>query len=132
MKNLKAVIVDEERLARVNMRRLLEPFSEIEIAGEACSCESALELINLNNPQLVFLDIQLHGETGFDLIELIDTSIKIIFVTAYDEKAICANELKAVDYLSKPVNPEKLKETIERVQIQIKQPEMQNEVICVF
>ena len=49
MKNLKAVIVDEERLARINMRRLLEPFSEIEIAGEACSCESALELINLQN-----------------------------------------------------------------------------------
>ena len=88
MTNLKAVIVDEERLARVNLRRLLEPFPEIEIAGEANSCESALELINLNNPQLIFLDIQLRGETGFDLLELIDKAINIIFVTAYDENAI--------------------------------------------
>ncbi len=115
MTNLKAIIVDEERLARVNLRRLLEPFPEIEIAGEARSCASALELINLHNPQLIFLDIQLHGETGFDLLELIDNSIKIIFVTAYDEYAIRAFEMNAVDYLSKPVNPERLRVAIERV-----------------
>jgi two-component system LytT family response regulator len=115
MTNLKAIIVDEERLARENLRRLLEPFPEIEIAGEARSCASALELINLHNPQLIFLDIQLHGETGFDLLELIDNSIKIIFVTAYDEYAIRAFDVNAVDYLSKPVNPERLRVAIERV-----------------
>jgi two-component system LytT family response regulator len=115
MTNLKAIIVDEERLSRVNLRRLLEPFPEIEIAGEASSCAGALELINLHSPQLIFLDIQLHGETGFDLLELIDNSIKIIFVTAYDEHAIRAFEMNAVDYLSKPVNPDRLKVSIERV-----------------
>ncbi len=115
MTNLKAIIVDEERLSRVNLRRLLEPFHEIEIAGEARSCASALELINLHNPQLIFLDIQLSGETGFDLLELINNSIKIIFVTAYDEYAIRAFDMNAVDYLSKPVNPERLKVAIERV-----------------
>lgn len=115
MTNLKAIIVDEERLSRVNLRRLLEPFHEIEIAGEASSCASALELINLHNPQLIFLDIQLHGETGFDLLELIDNSIKIIFVTAYDEYAIRTFEVNAFDYLSKPVNPERLRVAIERV-----------------
>jgi len=115
MTNLKAIIVDEERLARVNLRRLLERFPEIEIAGEASSCASALERINLYNPRLIFLDIHLSGETSFDLLELIDNSINIIFVTAYDEYAIRAFDVNAVDFLSKPVNPERLKVAIERV-----------------
>jgi two-component system, LytTR family, response regulator len=115
MTNLNAIIVDEERLARVNLRRLLEPFPEIEIAGEASSCASALELINIHNPQLIFLDIQLSGETGFDFLELIDNSIKIIFVTAYDEYAISTFDMNLADYLSKPVNPELLRLAIERV-----------------
>ena len=112
---INAIIVDEERLARVNLRRLLEPFPEIEIAGEASSCASALELINLHSPQLIFLDIQLRGETCFDFLELIDNSIKIIFVTAYDEYAIRAFDVNAVDYLSKPVNPERLRVAIGRI-----------------
>ncbi|MBK7712344.1 MAG: response regulator [Bacteroidales bacterium] len=78
MIQIKAIIVDDERLARVNLIKLLEPHPEIEIVGEAASCESALELINAYKPQLVFLDIQLGGETGFDLMELIDNSIKIV------------------------------------------------------
>ena len=115
MTNLKAIIVDDERLARVNLKKLLEPHHEIEIAGEASSCEGAVELINLYKPQLIFLDIQLSGETGFDLLELIDNSIKIVFVTAYDEFAIRAFEVNAIDYLLKPVNPERLKVSIERI-----------------
>ena len=128
MTNLKAVIVDEERLARVNLRKLLECIPEIEIAGEADSCENALELINLKNPQLIFLDIQLRGETGFDLLELIDKAINIIFVTAYDENAICAFKVKAVDYLSKPVNPERLRETIERVKTRENKPKSETRI----
>jgi two-component system LytT family response regulator len=131
MKNLNAIIVDEERLARVNLRRMLEPFPEIEISGEANSCESALKLINLNKPHLVFLDIQLRGETCFDLLELIDNSIKIIFVTAYDEDAICTTEVNVVDYLTKPVRLERLREAIERVK-QLKQHPKRNEDICVI
>jgi two-component system LytT family response regulator len=115
MTNFRAIIVDDERLARVNLKKLLEPHPEIEITGEASSCESALELINLYKPQLIFLDIQLSGESGFDLLELIDNSIKIVFVTAYDEYAIRAFEVNAIDYLLKPVNPERLKVSIERV-----------------
>jgi two-component system, LytTR family, response regulator len=115
MINLKAIIVDDERLARVNLRKLLEPHPEIEIAGEAGSCQSAIDLINMYNPQLIFLDIQLSGETGFHLLEMIDSSIKIIFVTAYDEYAMRAFEVNAIDYLLKPVNPERLKRSIERV-----------------
>jgi len=115
MTNIKAIIVDDERLARVNLKKLLEPFKEIEIVGEASSCKSTVELISLYKPELIFLDIQLSGETGFDLLELIDNSIKIIFVTAYDEYAIRAFEVNVIDYLLKPVNPERLKKSIERV-----------------
>jgi two-component system LytT family response regulator len=115
MTSLKAIIVDDERLARLNLRKLLNPYPEIDIAGEASSCENAMELIRLFNPQLIFLDIQLSGETGFDLLDLIDNSIKIIFVTAFDEYAIRAFEVNAIDYLLKPVNPERLKAAIERV-----------------
>lgn len=115
MTKLNAIIVDDERLARVSLKKLLEPHREIEVTGEANSIERALELINLDKPHLIFLDIQLSGETGFDLLELIDNSIKIVFVTAYDEYAIRAFEVNAVDYLLKPVNPERLKISIERV-----------------
>jgi two-component system LytT family response regulator len=120
MANLKAIIVDDERLARLNLKKLLEPYSEIEIVGEASSCKGAIDMINQYNPELIFLDIQLSGETGFDLLEIIDNSIKIIFVTAYDEYAIRAFEVNAIDYLLKPVNPERLKVSIERVIIREK------------
>ncbi len=115
MVNLKSIIVDDERLARVNLRKLLENHQEIEIIGEADSCKSALEIINLQKPHLIFLDIQLGGETGFDLLDKIDNSIKIIFVTAFDEYAIRAFEINAVDYLLKPVNPERLKVSVGRI-----------------
>jgi two-component system, LytTR family, response regulator len=115
MKNFKAIIVDDERLARVNLRKMLGSNPEIEIVGEAGSCCSAVELIKLHDPGLIFLDIQLNGETGFDLLELIDKSIKIVFVTAYDEFALRAFEVNAIDYLLKPLNPLRLKESIERV-----------------
>jgi two-component system LytT family response regulator len=115
MTNLKAIVVDEERLARVNLRRLLEHFPEIEIAGEACSCESTLELIKIHNPTLVFLDIELRGESGFDLLDSIDNSINIVFVTAYEKSAVCNFKGSNFDFLTKPVNPERLREAIERV-----------------
>jgi two-component system LytT family response regulator len=115
MTNLKAIIVDDERLARVNLRKLLQAHPVIEITGETSSCEGAVELINQHNPQLIFLDIQLSGETGFDLLEMISNSIKIIFVTAFDEYAIRAFEVNAIDYLLKPVNPERLKVAVGRV-----------------
>ena len=102
MTRLKAIIVDDERLARVNLIKLLESVQEIEIVGEADSCKTALEVIGEQKPQLIFLDIQLCGETGFDLLEMIKHSIKVIFVTAFDEYAIRAFEVNAVDYLLKP------------------------------
>jgi two-component system LytT family response regulator len=128
MTNLKAIVVDEERLARVNLRRQLEHFPEIEITGEAYSCESALEQINLNNPKLIFLDIQLHGETGFDLLEFLDNSINIIFVTAYEKNAIHTFEGNNIDYLTKPVNPDRLREVIERVKRRENKPKNETRI----
>ncbi len=110
-----AIIIDDERLARVNLKRLLESYSEIEVVAEAGSCASAIKAIKTFKPGVVFLDIQLMGETGFDLLEKIGPYRKIVFVTAYNEYAIRAFEINAIDYLLKPVNPLRLAETIKRL-----------------
>lgn len=118
MTKIPCIIVDDERLARVNLKRLLEPYPGIRIVGEAGSCREAVHLIDQYQPQLIFLDIQLIGESGFDLLEKIDSKVQVVFVTAYDEYAIRAFEINAVDYLLKPVNPERLKKTVERITTQ--------------
>ena len=115
MNKLEAIIIDDERLARINLKNLLIPYSNIEIVDEADSCKEAIEAIQDKNPQVIFLDIQLIGESGFDILDKIDQTIKVVFVTAFDEYAIRAFEINAVDYLLKPVNPERLKKTINRL-----------------
>jgi len=122
MTMIKAIIVDDERLARVNLKKLLEVHPEIDVVGEADSCQGAMEEIHRCKPQLIFLDIQLGGETGFDLLEEIDNSIRIIFVTAYDDYAVRAFEVNATDYLLKPVNPDRLRVALERIVNQESEP----------
>ena len=111
----KAIIIDDERLARREMRRLLAEFDEIAVAGEAENLAEAVELIEREKPHIVFLDIQLGGENGFDLLERTTRDFKLIFVTAFDAYAIRAFEVNALDYLLKPVNPERLAKAIERI-----------------
>jgi two-component system, LytTR family, response regulator len=111
----KTVIVDDERLARREMRRLLAEFAEIAVTGEAENLTEAIELIEKQRPDIVFLDIQLSGENGFDLLEKTRQSFKLVFVTAFDAYAIRAFEVNALDYLLKPVNPERLAKAIERL-----------------
>jgi len=111
----KAIIVDDERLARAEMRRLLADFDAITVIGEAEGLTQARTLIKNEKPQIVFLDIQLSGESGFDLIEQISPEMKVIFVTAFDEFAIRAFEVNALDYLLKPVNPDRLAAAIKRL-----------------
>ncbi len=113
-KESRAVIIDDERLARNDLRSMLSEYSDIEIVGEADSVGKAIELINREDPDLLFLDIQMPGESGFDLLEKIDFRARVIFVTAFDEYAIRAFEVEAIDYLLKPVNPERLKSALER------------------
>jgi two-component system LytT family response regulator len=113
---LKALIVDDERLARKELRSLLAEHTEIEIVGEAESINQATDLIEAQKPTVVFLDIQLANENGFDLLERIGSvDFKTIFVTAFDAYAIRAFEVNALDYLLKPVNPERLKTAVEKV-----------------
>jgi len=111
----KTIIIDDERLARKEMRGLLSEFDEIGVVGEAENLIEAVNLIQREKPNVVFLDIQLSGENGFDLLEKIEQNFKLIFVTAFDAYAIRAFEVNALDYLLKPVNPERLAKAIERL-----------------
>lgn len=111
----KAIVVDDEKLAREDLKVLLREFSEIEVIGEAETVEETKTLIKNLNPNLIFLDIQMPGKSGFDLLEEIQTNAKIIFVTAYDEYAIRAFEVNAKDYLLKPVIKERLAIAIDRL-----------------
>ncbi len=97
------------------MRRLLAEYDEIAVVGEAENLSEAIELIEKEKPNIVFLDIQLSGENGFDLLERVEQNFKLIFVTAFDAYAIRAFEVNALDYLLKPVNPERLAKAIARL-----------------
>jgi two-component system LytT family response regulator len=112
-----AIIVDDERLARQDLKSILDEFDEIECIGEAKNIITAKELLKKSNPNLLFLDIKMPGESGFDLIEFVDENTHIIFVTAFDEYAIKAFEVNALDYLLKPVSKERLALSIERLQL---------------
>ncbi len=112
---IKALLIDDERLARNEMRRLLQQFDEVEIVGEAANADEALSLIEKQQPDLLFLDIQMPGKTGFELLEELDSAPPVIFVTAYDEYAIKAFEVNALDYLLKPVDEKKLETALQKV-----------------
>ena len=114
-KKLKVVIVDDEPLAREKLRDLLFEFTNVNLLGEAEDVKSATELINSVNPDCILLDIQLAGESGFDVLKEISNKINVIFVTAYDKYAIRAFEVNAFDYLMKPVKKSRLREAIERL-----------------
>jgi two-component system, LytTR family, response regulator len=119
----RTIIVDDERLARNKLRAMLAKHQEIEVAGEADSVASAARIIEDLAPDLVLLDIQMPGESGFDLLNKVTGDFKVIFVTAFDEYAIRAFEVNALDYLLKPVNPKRLARSIERLFIEATPPE---------
>ncbi|WP_138477877.1 LytR/AlgR family response regulator transcription factor [Dyadobacter bucti] len=121
---MRTLIVDDERLARNELKRLLDPYTKIEIVGEAANAEEALVLIEQLQPDLLFLDIQMPGKNGFELLSAIEgKSPEVIFTTAYDEYAIKAFEFNALDYLLKPIDTERLKDTIHRIEENQAQPE---------
>jgi len=112
---LKVVLIDDERLARSELKRLLQEFPDVEVIGEAANATEGLEKIETLNPDVVFLDIQMPGKTGFDMLTQLDKAPHIIFVTAYDEYALKAFEVNALDYLMKPVEPKRLAEALLKV-----------------
>lgn len=122
----KALVVDDERLARKDLSNMLSELDGVQVIGEAEDVPSALKAIEELKPDIVFLDIQMPGQTGFDLVEQVDFPGKIIFVTAYDEFALRAFEINALDYLMKPVNKDRLQKSIERIETEEK-PTQDNE-----
>jgi two-component system LytT family response regulator len=112
---MRAVIVDDERIARRELRRLLAAHPEIEIIGEAANGDEALAFIQKNEPDLVFLDIEMPGMTGFDLLDRLRDVPDVIFTTAYDQHALKAFEVNALDYLLKPIAAPRLAAALQKV-----------------
>jgi two-component system, LytTR family, response regulator len=118
-KKLRALIVDDEELARFVVRELVEAHSEIEVVAECVNGFEAVKAVAEHKPDLLFLDVQMPKLTGFDVLELIGTDTPVIFVTAYDEFAMKAFEVHAVDYLLKPVGKERFEAALERAKERI-------------
>lgn len=115
---IRAIIIDDERLARNELKKLLMDFPEIEVISEATNASEGIEQIESLNPELIFLDIQMPGKTGFDLLGELDKTPHVIFTTAYDEYALKAFEVNALDYLVKPVEPKRLADAIQKLHLQ--------------
>jgi DNA-binding LytR/AlgR family response regulator len=116
---IRALLVDDEDLARIALRRALEPERDIEIVGEAANGIEAIEMIGELRPDLVLLDIEMPGFDGFEVVQQLSDPPVIVFVTAYDEYAVRAFEANAIDYLLKPVQPERLSRALARVRQRI-------------
>ncbi|MFN8252237.1 MAG: response regulator [Ferruginibacter sp.] len=112
----KAVIIDDERLARTELKKLLQDFPEVEVIGEASNAAEGIEKIESLSPDLIFLDIQMPGKTGFDMLTEVERAPHVIFTTAYDEYALKAFEVNALDYLMKPVEPKRLADALQKLQ----------------
>jgi two-component system, LytTR family, response regulator len=113
---IKAIIIDDERLARNELKKLLADFPEIEVVAEAANANEGMEKIDNFGPELIFLDIQMPGKTGFDMLAEMDRTPNVIFTTAYDEYALKAFEVNALDYLLKPIEPKRLADAIQKLQ----------------
>ena len=111
----KAIIIDDERLARNELKKLLADFPEIEVIGEAANAQEGIEKIEQLMPDLIFLDIQMPGKTGFDMLLELERAPHVIFTTAYDEFALKAFEVNALDYLMKPVEPKRLADALHKL-----------------
>ncbi len=114
---MKAIIIDDERLARQELKNLLLAHKEIEVIAECSDAAQAKEKINELKPDVIFCDIQMPGKTGLELVEEISGAVDVVFITAHDEHAIKAFELNAFDYLLKPIQPLRLAETIKKLSI---------------
>lgn len=112
---MKTIVVEDSRIAREGLVRMLGAFPEVEVIGQADHPDSALELIERTRPEIIFLDIHMPGASGFDLLEKLDYSPRIIFTTAYSEYAIKSFDYNTIDYLLKPISPARLAQAIEKL-----------------
>lgn len=112
---MKAIIIDDERLARSELKKLLQDFPEVEVIDEAANAQEGITKIESQHPDLIFLDIQMPGKTGFDMLSQLERTPQVIFTTAYDEFALKAFEVNALDYLLKPIEPKRLADAIQKL-----------------
>ena len=120
---IKAIIVEDSRLARQELKTMLKDFPQITITGEADSAEQALALIEADMPDLLFLDIHLPGKNGFEILQELDQVPAVIFTTAFDQYALQSFEYNTIDYLLKPIAPERLDRAIKKAEEQLQQRE---------
>jgi len=129
MKKIRVILIDDERLAREELRRTLDVYPDFEIVAEAANVDEAVLLIDKHQPDLILLDIQMPGKSGFDLLEMLPQVPEVIFVTAYDQYAVKAFEADALDYVVKPVRAERFSKVIEKVRTKlIKTPSPQQQL----
>ncbi|HSF55640.1 MAG TPA: LytTR family transcriptional regulator DNA-binding domain-containing protein [Algoriphagus sp.] len=112
---MRAIVIDDERLARKELINLLNQLETVEVVGEAVNVDDAKEKIEQLQPDVIFLDIQMPEKTGFDLLEELDHVPHVIFTTAYDEYALKAFQVNALDYLLKPIEPKRLEDAINKL-----------------
>ena len=119
MTAFRVIIIDDERLARQEMKRNLQDYPDFEVVGEAENADEAEELIKTAQPDLLFLDVQMPERSGFDLLESLDQVPEIIFTTAFDQYAVRAFENNALDYLVKPIREERFAKAIEKTRVKL-------------
>jgi len=115
MKKINVIIVDDERLARDEIKRMLVDYPDVAVLGEAGNADEAKHFIEKYNPQLIFLDVQMPGRSGFELLEMLSDIPEVIFTTAYDQYAVKAFEANALDYLVKPIRDERFAKAMQKV-----------------
>jgi two-component system LytT family response regulator len=128
MKKIKVIIVDDERSSREELKRALKIYEDFVLIGEAENADDAKDLIETEMPDLIFLDIQMPEKSGFDLLESLDNAPAVLFTTAYNEYAVQAFEVNALDYLLKPIREERFAKAIEKIRNTIKQKDLSNTV----
>ena len=127
MKTIRTLIIDDERLAREELHSLLRNYPEIEVVGEAVNALDGIDKIKDKHPDLIFLDISMPGMDGFEMLKHVDDLPQVVFVTAYDEFALKAFENQALDYILKPIDPEKIANVVRKVSVEnfeINSPEL--------
>ena len=129
MKKYRTIIIDDERLAREEVKRALANFPEFVVLGEASNADEAIILIEKEHPDLIFLDIQMPEKTGFALLEELTVVPEVVFTTAYDQYAVKAFEVNAIDYLVKPLRDERFAVSIEKVKATFAKREAKREAL---
>lgn len=115
MNRIKTLIIDDEWLIRSELKTMLVRYPNIDVIGEAANVMEAIKLYEALKPDLVFLDIQLPGGSGFDFLNRVDGSFKLVFITAFDQFLNEAKQYRAIDYLMKPISRDKLSKVIRKL-----------------